>query len=58
MSKKMRRPISLDNEKASISRRPSEFNPDYTDVIRDLRRIGMLAGSFIFILVALSFVLR
>ena len=35
-----------------------EFNPDYTSVIKDLKRIGILAGSFFFILVVLSFFLR
>ena len=35
-----------------------EFNPDYTPVISDLRRIGILAGSFFMILVVLSFFLR
>lgn len=34
------------------------FNPDYTYVIKDLRRIGVLAGSFITILIILSFILR
>lgn len=36
----------------------TEFNPDYTYVIADLKRIGILAGSFITILVVLSFFLR
>ncbi len=36
----------------------TEFNPDYTHVISDLKRIGILAGSFIAILVVLSFFLR
>jgi uncharacterized membrane protein len=36
----------------------TEFNPDYTYVKRDLRRIGVLAGSFVVILVALSFFLK
>ncbi len=36
----------------------SEFNPDYTAVKRDLRRIGILAGTFFAILVGLSFFLR
>jgi hypothetical protein len=36
----------------------SEFNPDYSYVKKDLRRIGMLAGSFFIILVVLSFFLR
>lgn len=37
---------------------PSEFNPDYSYVKKDLKRIGMLAGSFFIILVVLSFFLR
>lgn len=36
----------------------AEFNPDYGYVIKDLRKIGILAGSFFVILVALSFILR
>jgi hypothetical protein len=35
-----------------------EFNPDYTHVTNDLRRIGIMAASFFVILVALSFFLR
>lgn len=31
-----------------------EFNPDYTPVKRDLRRIGLLAGIFVIILIVLS----
>jgi hypothetical protein len=42
---------------SSISRGPV-FNPDYSPVIRDLKRIGILAGSFVAILVVLSFFLR
>ncbi len=34
------------------------FNPDYTYVKKDLRRIGTLAGIFLTILVVLSFFLR
>jgi hypothetical protein len=34
------------------------FNPDYSYVVKDLRRIGLLAGTFISILVILSFFLR
>jgi|YNPNPStandDraft_1061719.scaffolds.fasta_scaffold00200_28 hypothetical protein len=34
-----------------------EFNPDYSYVISDLKRIGILAVSFIAILVVLSFIL-
>ncbi len=36
----------------------SEFNPDYSYVKSDLKRIGILAGTFFAILVALSFFLR
>lgn len=36
----------------------TEFNPDYTHVIRDLKGIGVLAGSFIVILVVLSFIIK
>ena len=38
--------------------RPTEFNPDYTYIKRDLGRIGVLAASFFVILIALSFFLR
>jgi len=34
------------------------FNPDYTYVRKDLRRIGLLAGTFVTILFILSFFLR
>ena len=36
----------------------SEFSPDYSFVKKDLKRIGILAGSFFVILVVLSFFLR
>jgi len=36
----------------------SEFNPDYSTVKRDLRRIGALAGFFFAVLIVLSFFLR
>jgi hypothetical protein len=39
-------------------RKMGEFNPDYGYVIKDLRRIGILAGSFIVILIILSVVLN
>ncbi len=35
-----------------------EFKPDYTYVKNDLKRIGVLAGSFFVILIVLSFVLK
>ena len=36
--------------------RGREFNPDYSHIIRDLKRIGFLSILFISIIVALSFV--
>jgi hypothetical protein len=35
----------------------SDFNPDYSYVIKDLRRIAILAGMFIALLIVLSFFL-
>jgi hypothetical protein len=35
-----------------------DFNPDYTYVLEDLKRIGILAGTFIALLIILSFFLR
>lgn len=51
------------NKSKRISRRSAvvettEFNPDYTDVKKDLKRIAILAGSLISLLVVLSFFLR
>ena len=34
------------------------FNPDYSQTIKDLKRIGTLAGTFFVVLVVLSFFLR
>ena len=36
----------------------AEFNPDYSQTIKDLKRIGLLASTFFVILVILSFFLR
>ena len=35
-----------------------EFNPDYTHVKNDLKRIGILAGSIFVVLIALSFFIK
>ena len=35
-----------------------EFNPDYTQIKRDLNRIGILAATFFALLIVLSFFLR
>lgn len=65
MAKKSKRQSSRSSSRGSSSytsssvRQPlsREFDPDYTHVIADLRRIGILAGSFFVILVILSFIL-
>ena len=57
MSKKnkIKRPASFS---APQPARSSEFNPDYSHVKRDLRRIGILAGSAFAFLIVLSFFLK
>jgi len=46
--------LSIKKGKSSAS----EFNPDYSYIKKDLRRIGSLAAFFFVILIALTFVLR
>lgn len=49
------------NKKSSVTAASSsrvEFSPDYTDVKKDLTRIGTLAGFFIVVLIVLSFFLK
>ena len=41
-----------------VVRVQKDFDPDYTHVKKDLKRIGLLAGSFVTILIVLSFFLR
>jgi hypothetical protein len=50
--------VNQTQNRPSFTGRGAEFNPDYAPIIKDLRRIAILAGSFIIILVALSFFLR
>ena len=43
---------------ASVSKGSDRgFNPDYSYVIKDLKRIGLLAGIFFAVLITLSFIL-
>ena len=42
-------------KQAAQTGKTDEFNPDYSDVIKDLKRIGMLAGIFFAVLLGLSF---
>ena len=66
MAKKTRRQIRRDINpvaeksvpEALVGNRPTGFNPDYHIVIRDIRRVGILAGSFIVVLVTLAFFLH
>jgi hypothetical protein len=68
MSKKykrqVRKEIAAPNAASTTSNSPASratssslpvFNPDYSHIVKDLRRIGLLAGTFIAILVILSF---
>ncbi len=57
MAKKNRRQVSRSAAFVNTPR-PTEFNPDYTYIKRDLGRIGILAGTFFVILVVLSFFLK
>jgi len=58
-SKKGYKQIIKSQEPVTVqTARTSDFNPDYTDVKRDLKRIGVLASTFFVILIALSFILK
>lgn len=59
MAKKTRKQTRKASTVSAVSPRSfdRDFNPDYTPVIKDLQRIGILAGSFIVLLVVLSFFL-
>ena len=35
-----------------------EFNPDYSTIKKELKQIGILAGSFFVVLIALSFFVK
>lgn len=48
----------LKRSEAGSSFGKGEFKPDYTHVVKDLRRIGLLAGSLFLALVVLSFFLK
>ena len=58
MSKKSKRYVNRNPEAIANPGARFEFNPDYSAVRKDLRRIGMLAGFFILVLIGLSFFLR
>jgi hypothetical protein len=52
MSKKTKR--QAPRQYSSLSAKPVEFNPDYSIIKRDLKRIGVLAGTFFAILILLA----
>jgi len=52
MSKKNKRQAS--RQISSLSAKPVEFDPDYSVIKRDLKRIGFLAGTFFGILIVLA----
>jgi hypothetical protein len=66
MAKKTKRTVNreanVNTEKSSpdilAASRPSGFNPDYHYVIKDIRRVGILAGSFLVVLVVLALILH
>ena len=58
MTKRTRRTSSTTvSVTPSVSSR-NEFNPDYSIVKKDLKRIGTLAGIFITVLIVLSFIIK
>jgi hypothetical protein len=54
MSKKNKRQSSYGIKRSGNAITRDEFNPDYSNVKRDLKRIAILAGSFITALIILS----
>jgi hypothetical protein len=58
MPKKSRRQVSKSAAFMPAAPRVAEFNPDYTYVRRDLRRIGTLAAGFFVVLVVLAFIVH
>jgi len=59
-SKKKYKNLPIDRKLSTEKSRSkaSEFNPDYSYIKKDLRRIGSLAAFFFVILIVLTFVLR
>ena len=58
MAKKTRKSSpTFSSVKSGVSA-AEEFNPDYSQVKSDLKRIGVLAGSFFVLTIVLSFFLK
>jgi hypothetical protein len=58
MAKKNKRMAGMTRKTGEAGPVSSEFNPDYSQVKKDLVRIGTLAGSFFAILIILSFIIK
>ena len=58
MAKKSKRQVSKRPVRKISAAQGAEFNPDYSDVKKDLKTIGSLAGFFVAVLIVLSFFLR
>jgi hypothetical protein len=60
MSKKSKRQVSRQvsrqapRQLSSVAAKTTEFNPDYSIIKRELRRIGILASIFVAVLVVLA----
>ena len=56
MSKKSKRQVSRQVPRPStiVAAKTAEFNPDYSTTKRELRRIGILAGAFVAVLIVLA----
>ena len=56
MSKKIKRQVSRQAPRPlpTVAAKTTEFNPDYSTTKRELRRIGILAGSFLVVLIVLA----
>lgn len=51
-------PLQVSTTSGSSTRSfTTEFNPDYSQTIKDLKRIGVLAGIFFAVLIVLAIVL-
>lgn len=48
----------MSSKKKRVASRNELANPDYSHVKSDLRRIFIIAGSFIAVMIVLAFVLR
>jgi hypothetical protein len=50
-------PLQVVSSGSSARSFTTEFNPDYSQTIKDLKRIGLLAGIFFGVLIVLAFII-